>query len=178
MKKHTLFFLIVLTAGLTARASTFTYSANNLFAPIPDDDFNGYQNTLTVSSFPGNLSDVNVTLNISGGFNGDLYGYLYHNNTTAILLNRVGRTSSSSVGYPDAGFGPDGSANSFTFDDQAAHDVHLYGTFLHTLNGSGQLTGQWQPDGRNLDPLSSGSAFDAATRSNLLGSFNGADPNG
>jgi hypothetical protein len=82
------------------------------------------------------------------------------------------------VGYPDPGFGPDASANSFTLDDQAAHDVHLYRTFSYTLNGSGQLTGQWQPDGRGIDPLSIGSAFDGAARSNLLGGFNGLDGNG
>ena len=36
----------------------------------------------------------------------------------------------------------------------------------------------WQPDGRTLDPLSPGSAFDAATRPNTLNLFNGMDPNG
>src|SRR5437867_9316147 len=169
MKKQIGFSLVLLAFGFSTQGMTLSYNVN---ATIPDGDLNGYQNSQTVSGLSASISDVNVTLNISGGFNGDLYGYLYHNNTNAILLNRVGRSSTSSVGYPDAGFGPDASANSFTLDDQAGHDVHLYRTFSYSLNGSGQLTGQWQPDGRNLDPLSAGSSFDGAARSNLLGGFN------
>jgi len=178
MKRNLSVLFSALTFCIAAHASTSSYSVNNIFATIPDGDLNGYQNTLTVSGFSGNLADVNVTLNISGGFNGDLYGFLYHNSTTAILLNRVGRSSTSSVGYPDSGFGPDLSANSFTLDDQATHDIHTYRAISFTLNGSAQLSGEWQPDGRNLDPLSSGSAFDSAARSNLLGVFNGMDANG
>lgn len=140
---------------------------------IPDGDFTGYQNSQTLSGFAGPILDVNVTLNISGGFNGDFYAYLMHNGTTAILLNRVGRSASNSVGYPDHGF-----ANLFTLDDQAASDVDSYRSFSYTLNPAGQLTGQWQPDGRAIDPLSAGSAFDAASRSAMLGLFNGMDPNG
>jgi hypothetical protein len=121
---------------------------------------------------------LNVTLQISAGFNGDFYAFLTHDNTTAILLNRVGRNSSHQVGYPDSGFGPDAFANAFTLDDQAATDVHFYRNAAFALNGSGQLTGSWQPDGRTLDPLSAASAFDSATRSAPLSVFNGMDPNG
>ena len=32
-----------------------------------------------------------MTLNLSGGWNGDLYAYLVHNSGFAVLLNRVGR---------------------------------------------------------------------------------------
>src|SRR5689334_19150458 len=86
---------------------------------IPDGDFNGIQSSTTLSGFSGPITDVNVTLTISGGFNGDFYAYLLHNGTSSILLNRVGRTSSSSVGYPDAGFGLNNASALFTFDDQA-----------------------------------------------------------
>ena len=175
MKRLTILLLAFAFAGHARAAS---YSLNNIFATIPDGDLNGYQSSITVSGFSGTLADVNVTLNLSGGFNGDLYGYISHNSTTAILLNRVGRSSTSSVGYPDSGFGPDISADSFTFDDQAPRDVHAYRTFSFTVNGNGQLTGTWQPDGRNIDPLSSGSTFDSAARSNPLGLFNGMDANG
>ena len=170
---------LALALVCTARAATtYTFNMDGINTTIPDGDLNGLQNSQTLSGVPGNIFDVNVTLNISGGFNGDYYAYLTHSGSRAVLLNRVGRTSTSNVGYPDAGFGPDASANKFTFDDQAGHDAHLYRTFSYTLNGSGQLTGQWQPDGRNIDPLSVGSAFDGASRSNLLGLFNGLDPNG
>jgi len=44
-------------------------------------------------------------------------------------------------------------------DDQAANNIHFYRRFGYALNGSGELTGTWQPGGRAIDPLSAGSAF-------------------
>jgi hypothetical protein len=162
---------------LPATAGVSSTSVENINAIIPDGDLNGISSQL-ISGLSGTISDVNVTLTISGGFNGDYYAYISHDGVSAVLLNRVGLTSSSSVGYPDAGFGPDNAAVRFTFDDQAAHDVHLYRNFSFALNGNGQLTGSWQPDGRAINPLSAGSVFDSAPRSNMLGAFNGMDPSG
>jgi hypothetical protein len=175
MKKRLGSAVLFFTATLAARSTSFVFP---LAVTIPDGDLTGYQNSQMLTGLPVFLTDVNVTLNVSGGFNGDLYAYLVHNGTSAILLNRVGRSGASGVGYPDAGFGPDALGTSFTLDDQAVHDVHLYRTFPYSLNGSGQLTGQWQPDGRALDPLSPGSAFDGASRAAMLSSFNLTDPNG
>ena len=175
---HVLPLLLAGALPWSARGVVFSSSVENIFAPIPDGDFDGIQSSQTLSGIPGPIADVNVTLTISGGFNGDFYVYLFHNNVSAILLNRVGRSSTSSVGYPDGGFGPDGSSIRFTFDDQAAQDVHLYRTMGFALNASGQLTGSWQPDARAIDPLAAGSAFDSAARSTTLGVFNGMDPNG
>lgn len=175
MKTRTLSCLFVLGYSFVSSAAMFTYSVG---ATIPDGNLNGLQNSQFVSGLSGPVIDLNVTLEISGGFNGDFYAFLTHNNSTVILLNRVGRNSSHSVGYPDAGFGPDLAANAFTLDDQAANDVHLYRSSPYTLNGNGQLTGSWQPDGRALDPLSPASSFDSAPRSTALGIFNGSDPNG
>jgi subtilisin-like proprotein convertase family protein len=170
---------LVLTSALIHPAfGTVSFQSISPNAIVPDGDFNGLQSSMTLSGLPNSIVDVNVTLTISGGFNGDFYAYLFHNSASAILLNRVGRTSSSGVGYPDSGFGTNAASASFTFDDQAGQDVHLYRTSSFTLNGSGQLTGTWQPDGRAIDPLSSGSVFDSASRSSLLNVFNGADPNG
>src|SRR5437667_6189855 len=104
---------LVLTGLICQSASAvidpYSFPVNNINATIPDADFNGYQNSQTLSGIPGSISHASVTLNISGGFNGDLYGYLAHGNMTAVLLNRVGRSSSSAAGYPDAGFGLDAS---------------------------------------------------------------------
>jgi subtilisin-like proprotein convertase family protein len=147
-------------------------------SPIPDNDLNGIQSSTALSGFSGSISDVNVTLNIAGGFNGDFYAYLYHNSTMAVLLNRTGRTGTSALGYPDAGFGLDAAQQPFRFDDQATRDVHLYRTFAYTLNATAQLTGTWQPDARKIDPLSAGTLFDSASRSAMLNVFNGMDPNG
>jgi subtilisin-like proprotein convertase family protein len=175
MKSQFISCLFVLGIWYGANAATFTYTVG---ATIPDGNLNGFQNSQIISGLSGPITDLNVTLNISGGFNGDFYAFLTHNNTTAILLNRVGRNSTHAVGYPDAGFGPDAFSNAFTLDDQAATDVHSYRNTAFNLNGNGQLTGSWQPDGRTLDPLSSASTFDSAPRSAMLSIFNGMDPNG
>jgi subtilisin-like proprotein convertase family protein len=174
MKKKICVLSLAALLFASARGADFSTVVN---ATVPDGDLTGFQNSQTLSGLSGPTLDVNVTLNISGGFNGDLYALLSHGSATAVLLNRVGRTSASTFGYPDVGFGPDSSPTQFTLDEQAAHDVHLYRTFAYTLS-AGQLTGQWQPDGRNIDPLSPGPAFDAAARSNGLGVFDGTDPNG
>jgi subtilisin-like proprotein convertase family protein len=173
---------LIVAAGVAGATPTLAHayasSLDNIFAVIPDGDLNGIQSSQTFTDITGTVAHVSLTLNISGGINGDYYAYLLHNSTRAVLLNRVGRSSTSNVGYPDAGFGLDASLNSFTFDDSASNDVHLYRTFGYQLNGSRQLTGQWQPDGRGLDPLSAGSLFDTAARSNPLNVFNGTDPSG
>jgi subtilisin-like proprotein convertase family protein len=179
MKNQTFTLAVLLAcAAFPARAViTYTPGVNNINATIPDGNLTGVQSSLNLSGLQGSILDLNVSLNIAGGFNGDYYAYLTHNSALSILLNRPGRTGSSSVGYGDAGFGPDSSANRFLFDDQAAHDVHLYRTFPFTLN-AGELTGTWQPDGRAIDPLSSGATFDSSARSAMLSLFNGGDPNG
>jgi subtilisin-like proprotein convertase family protein len=172
MKRYSISGLFAL-ACYSATGAIFSYSVHTT---IPDGNLNGFQNSQTINVLSGTVTDVNVFLDISGGFNGDFYAFLTHGNATAILLNRVGRDSAHQVGYPDAGFGF--LAQKFTLDDQAANDVHFYRSVPYALNPSGQLAGSWQPDGRVLDPLSPASAFDAASRPGTLGVFNGMDPNG
>ena len=150
---------------------TYFYTATGLPVTIPDNSPTGYQNSITAGGIPGTIMDVTVTLNITGGFNGDLYVALDYDNTTAVLLNRVGLSAVNSVGYPNTGF-------NITLDDSAANDVHFYQAVSYTLNGSGQLTGPWQPDGRLISPLSSGAAIAGAARGNMLAGFDGMDPNG
>ena len=112
------------------------------------------------------ITDVQVSLTIAGGFNGDLYGYLVHDNGFAVLLNRVGRTDGNSVGYSDGGMNVTLSAN--------GNDIHDYAAHSPTLDG-GQLTGDWAADGRNVNPQT---VLDTDAQTALLGSFNGTDPNG
>jgi len=174
MRNPFVLFLCVLALGGTALARTDVI-VNTV---IPDDDPDGIQSSQTIAGMAGSIGYATVTLNVVGGANGDLYAFLSHNGTMAVLLNRVGRNSANPSGYRDAGFGPDAAQYSFTFDDLASHDVHYYRTFPYVLNGSGQLTGVWQPDGRALDPESAASAFDTAPRSNPLSLFDGKDANG
>ena len=146
---------------------------NSPNATIPDGSAVGWSGTATASGYLPSLSSVSVNLNISGGFNGDLYAYLSYGGVLVPLLNRVGVTATgggSSFGYSDAGF-------NVTLSSAGANDVHFYQNYSQSFNVSGQLTGTWQPDGRAIDPQSSPSTFDTASRVSF-DSYNGLNPNG
>jgi hypothetical protein len=139
---------------------------------IPDGNLTGWSDTRTISGYSGyTISDLNVLLELSGGYNGDLYGYLVHGSGFAVLLNRMG----VGVTGPLSAFGSDAPGMDVTFDDGAASgDIHSY-------TGSAVLTGLWQADGRDLSPLSSALALENATRQNggsPLGVFHGLNPDG
>src|SRR5213075_3123189 len=93
--------LCVLSA-LTAYAQSFQTNVNTA---IPDANPTGISSTIDVQGLGPQLADITVSLDISGGFNGDLYAYLSHGSTGfAVLLNRVGKTTSDPFGYSDQGF--------------------------------------------------------------------------
>jgi hypothetical protein len=120
-------------------ASGFTLGTGN----IPDGNPNGWWDTRNVSDIPSGLiiGGVTVTFTISGGYNGDLYGYLSHNGVLVPLLNRVGMGTGSeptfSFGYATSGF------NNITLADGAANgSIH---------NVENPISGQsYQPDGGTL----------------------------
>jgi len=165
--------LLGLLAVVPARAQIIT---DNAILPanlaVPDNDTVGVSSTLAFNSAIEDITDVNVWLNLSGGWNGDLFVSLEHDSGLAVLLNRVGRRTADLTGYSDAGF-------DVTLDDQAANgDVHLYRlTLFGNANKplTGALTGAWAPDGRPADPLL---ALDTSPRTDFLSSFNGLNPNG
>jgi hypothetical protein len=118
----------------------------------------------------GTITDIQVRLDITGGFNGDLYAYLLGpQGQLAVLLNRPGISGSNPYGYSDRGF-------NITLDSASAN-VHGYGSSYST-NGSGQVTGTWSADGRLIDPQSAGSVFDGASTLANLSVFNGTAANG
>ena len=143
----------------SALASPATDSAT--YSPslvIPDNDLNGVANTETIASSIQSITDVTVSLNISGGYDGDLYAYLAHGATGfAVLLNRTGVTAGSAYGSSDSGF-------NVTLNDAAATDIHNAPAL------GGVLTGTFQPDGRAVSPLSS---LDTTPRTAFLSSFDG-----
>jgi subtilisin-like proprotein convertase family protein len=144
----------------SAPAALYTYSVNQ---PIPDNSSIGLTDSHSISGLGFQITDVRVSLNISGGYNGDLYGYLRLNDSPlVVLLNQVGVTSLDPDGYGNSGF-------SVTLSAGAAHDIHFYQNFSPSYNGSGQLTGTWQADGR-ANPLD--------TSRSSLADFNGFNPNG
>src|SRR2546428_13168220 len=91
---------IILAAGGRLRAQPFPNSASTTVnLGIPDNDASGVPSTLQFPSAQiDRITDVNVTLNISGNFNGDLYGYLSVGSGLSRLLNRTGRTAANRLG--------------------------------------------------------------------------------
>jgi subtilisin-like proprotein convertase family protein len=140
---------------------------------VPDGNASGLALQANLTGMTGIITNLTLTLDISGGYNGDLYAYLAGpHGGFAVLLNRVGATGGDGFGYGDTGF-------NLTFDDSASYNnIHFYQNLSYDLNGSGQLTGTWASDGRAIGPQSDPSAFDTTQPTSLLSSFNGTDPNG
>lgn len=154
--------MIALSGALPASATLYTYSSGTLNYNLPDDG-QLYSKTIDVTHPDSSITDVNVLLNFSGGYNADLYGYLLYDNKTVVLLNRIGITDSNPFGNSGAGM-------DVTLSDGGANgDIHLA--------SSGVLNGTYEADGRAISPLSTGLQFDEASRQ-TLSYFNGSNPNG
>jgi subtilisin-like proprotein convertase family protein len=151
------------------QASSANVTVNTV---IPDNDPNGLVSGLTLSGLSGTVEDVTVDLDITGGYDGDLYAYLVGpDGGFSVLLNRVGVSGTSTYGYSDPGL-------DVTLSDTAANSIQYYQNDSPTYNLSGQLTGTWQPEGVNIDPQSAPSAFATAGQTAMLSSFDGTDGNG
>lgn len=173
MKRSTLAIAVLLALAPLAQAD-FVQTFSSGFANggvIPDGSLVGWSDTRTVSGLAGAISDVNVGLNLSGGWNGDLYAYLVHSSGFAVLLNRVGRAGTSGAGYNDAGM-------NVMLDDQAArlNDIHLYRAEAGYTPADITGGATWKPDGRKVDPVT-GNLTPIGTA--LLSAWNGTtDGNG
>jgi len=157
--------------GQTTNQS-YTYTPQ---AQIPDGNPVGWLGQFQVSGLEWTVQELQVSLDISGGNVGDLYVYLQApGGQTAVLLNRLGVSASNPYGSDDSGV-------NVLFDLNAAENIHYYNSDLYDVNASGQLVGTWAADGRNIDPESSGLAFDQATPSaglEVFSGLNGTDVNG
>ena len=135
MKNHKLLSgLMLLTVISVARATFYSYEMNSGSVLIPDGNIVGITSSTNVSGIPhpgGDgttpvITDVNVRLNITGGYNGDLYGYLQlhdelNQTVLTVLLNRVGTGSGSE---PQITFGYSTSGMNVKLDDAAAASIH------------------------------------------------------
>ncbi len=168
------FVLFLLVGSFEGRASfitnTVTFSVDQA---IPDNDLTGFADTHSPIFTVTNMDSIRVHLDISDGYNGDLFVYLFFTNQTqhssafTVLLNRPGRTASDDSGYADSGF-------HVTFDNSAPNgDIHNYQTVQNPQGGA--LSGLWQPDARNVHP---DIALDTSARSADLSAFHNLDPNG
>ena len=153
--------------------SSFTNSYSiSPYIDIPQGNLVGVSEQFVVSGMSGVLGGLTLSLNIAGGFNGNLYSYLVGpQGQMAILLNSVGVTSGNPFGASDAGF-------NIVLDMLATNNVHDYASSAYSLNPDGQVTGTWAADGRNIDPLSDPAAFDSAATTSGLNIFQGMEANG
>lgn len=164
MRTKLLLTLAAVVCWLSRDANAVLLSYNfTVNAPIPDGNTVGYFNTQSISAPNYTINDLVVRLEITGGYNGDLYVYLQHSSGFSVLMNRVGRTGTDSAGYGDAGL-------NVTFSDSGAHDIHRYGE-----HGGVNVESIWQPDARNANPLT---VTDQTTRSAYLSSFDGLSADG
>lgn len=178
MKKFGILLLLLVSLTSRADSTNLTVTATP-GAAVPDGNPVGMTSTLNVSGMSYVVSSVTVHLDITGGFNGDLYAYLFSpNGTSVVLLNRVGMSSGNAAGYGDTGF-------NVTLDSASLNNIHGYQNpslgYPGSLNGYGQITGTWAPDARTIDPLySTPSQFDADPTStdNTLANLVGLNPNG
>lgn len=165
MRRFPKFFLLAVAAlqvfsaaALTPGGLTQSWTGSQA---IPDNNASGVAFNFNFSAPPEALiTDVEVSLKIIGGWNGDLYAYLSHGSGFTVLLNRPGRSASNLGGSGVSGL-------NLTLGDSYLTDVH-------TANDN-PLTGNFAPDGRFVSPFS---ALDTDARSAFFSSFNSLDPNG
>lgn len=160
MKSTSLFTLLLLTAGSATAATVVTETFSMSTATvIPDGDLSGLVQTITPATSITSVDNITITLNTTGGWNGDLYAYLWHNGTLSVLVNRPGRTLADPAGSSTSGM-------TLTLADSATTDLHL---------ASGALSGTFQPDGRDIHPNSS---LDTSPRTDSLADFIGSPASG
>jgi subtilisin-like proprotein convertase family protein len=155
MKIFTIISALAISSGLVL-GQTNMVSTNytfNISQVIPDGSQIGLVSATNLTGIDLDaVSSITVNLDISGGYNGDLYAYLVGpGGTFDLLLNRTGTGGGDDFGYGDAGF-------NITFDDSSPNNIQNYQTVDNP--GGGQLTGTWQSAGDSL------------------GSFAGINPNG
>lgn len=177
---RSLAFAACLLAGGPLWGSTYVFNFANLNTAVPDGSSAGVGVTrqLSLPALPITKVSVSFTVLPRDGqpmFNGDLYAGLTHGSEYAVLLNRTGRRTGSSLGYGDNGF-------DLRFDDAASQgDVHVYRLELNGSHSVGlqpagtPLSGVWAPDGRTASPAS---VLDSDLRPALLDQFAGTDANG
>jgi len=173
MNRTTLLIAVLLLALARSAHADFVFNYNTGFQNggiIPDGSLTGWTDTRAVST-PGfdHITDLSVSLSLSGGWNGDLYAYLVHSSGFAVLLNRVGRGNGGA--YNSSGYGASGM--NVVLNDAGLLNIHNV-----PVPGTGAIPLTFQPDGRNINPLSSPATFSGTLPTALLSSFNGVDPNG
>jgi subtilisin-like proprotein convertase family protein len=162
MKPLTLLAMLVLSFCISSHAALYTFTGSTPNGGmVPDGNLSGWSSSLTLSGIGGTVAEVRVNLNISGGYNGDLYAYLSYNGTLVPLLTRVGTGGGDDFGFDTSGM-------TVTLADSGVLNIHDI--------ANPDLNGTYKPDGQVLDPgtLLPGGPSSTPT----LNSFSGMNPNG
>jgi subtilisin-like proprotein convertase family protein len=156
MKRILLSLLVLAALSVPSRAGFMSYSGATLpnNGVVPDNNLSGWASTLNVSSSDlVGAGGVQVALNISGGWNGDLYGYLQHDSGMVVLLNQVGSNSDHPGGFNNNGFSVtliDGSGN------LSVLPIYTVGSYAPTTPAP--LTGTYSSQGGTLNTTFNGSS--------------------
>lgn len=159
--------MLGLAGAASATIVVDNWNSGTLNAALPDGNPAGYASSTVFSGLDVSaINQVDVSLNISGGYNGDLYGYLVlqsadNTTTTSILLNRVGRNDAS--GY---GFATSGMTVTLSGDTSLISNIH---------NVQTPGAGPYLADGRQVDPNGN---FSGAVSTAGLDILNGHNANG
>lgn len=100
---------LLLNWSQPALANLYTFTGPNLsdayttgpISPsqlIPDNSPVGVGYGFNFTTAGLNVSDITLTINLSGGFNGDMYGYLQHNGTLVELITPTTLSANAQVG--------------------------------------------------------------------------------
>lgn len=94
-------------AGVTvtpfASGSSWTYSGSASGSgsqAIPDNTPVGISYSFSFADIAASsISDISVTLNLTGGYNNDIYAYLSHGSTLVTLVNQITGTAGAGAGF-------------------------------------------------------------------------------
>ena len=168
--------VVLALAGWAAHGQVATnFYTFNVNQTVPANSAIGITLSTNLTASMVSISNLLVTVDISGGQNSDLYAYIQGpNGGMAVLVNDLGVMKHNPAGYSDAGV-------DVTFSDTATNgSIHVYQdvpSYQNDLNASGQLTGVWQPDGENIAPGSAPPKYTGAQTA-MLSSFDGTNPDG
>src|ERR1035441_9365506 len=136
---------LALGMALTAQAGVYTYGGGAY--AIPDGTLAGVSSQITISGASSSFSDISVAINVSGGYNGDLYAYLSYDGKLVPLLDRIGLSSGNPAGAAGGGM------NVTLTDTGANGNIHAA--------GDSSLSGAWKADGQTTSPTAAPGSFSA-----------------
>jgi subtilisin-like proprotein convertase family protein len=139
--KKSLILLGLIVMSCHARAAIVLNATWTVNTAIPDGNPVGITVSQLFQNLPASpITGVDVSLNINGGYNGDLYAALVlqdanGHTTSEILLNQVGTSTSDPFGSAGSGF-------NVTLSDSGNANGSIH-------NASGNPAGTWLPDSPN-----------------------------